>query len=267
MLQSSILRPGILVNLSITMRGNVSYRTIDLGTEIVDGKEVSKWDTERTTRDKNEKERGDKARSKARSIISGVCMHTRHGLLCLQADRGKLMDAIRDARRTVDDFNMDATVSTISMSVVTGEIAPSDQLAIQGIKRELRELMEDMEEGMRLASTKPQEAIERIREAADKATAVGKMLTPGTQETLERAIKAARATARQLVKAGEQVTLEIDRASIARVTEARTAFLDLDDQADIGGVDSAPRAVDFEPVDPDLQALGVVGTQTRTFEL
>ena len=241
-MQSTILRPGLLVALSITLRGNVSYKTIDLGTETVDGVEVSKWDTERTTRDKEELERGNKARSKARAIISGVCTHSgKFGLLCLKANRLNLDAAIRDAQRVVNDFNMDARFSNLSLSVCTGEIAPNDQLAIQGIKREMRELFEDMEEGLRKLN------VDKIREACDRATQVGKMLSPDVQGEVERAVKAARANARLIVKAGEQAAMDIDRAALNRVNEARTAFLDLDDAAPIGDVEGPSRAVDLEP--------------------
>lgn len=248
MLNPTILRPGILVSLRTSIRGNVSYKTFDLGTELVDGVEVTKWDTERTTRDKEEQERAVKARSKARSILSSVCVHSDFGLLCLQSRRAELDAAIAEARKVANEFNLSAQVSRLSVNIVTGEIAPNDQLAIRGIKTELRELIEDMQEGMKNLDVK------KIREAADKARMVGQMLTPDAQAQVQEAIDLARKTAREIKRAGESAAIEVDRAAIAKVAQARTAFLDLDDQGEIGTVESTGRAVDFEPAPVEMKA-------------
>lgn len=247
-MQATILRPGLLVSLRTSVRGNVKYQTTDLGTtQTVDGAEESRWETNKLVRDKAEQERAIKARSKARSVISAVCSHSDFGLLCLLENRAKLDEAIKEAQRIATDFNMDSRWSRLSVNVVTGEVAPNDALAIQGIKREMRELMEDMEAGMKRAATNPEEAVEQIRAAANKARSVGQMLTPDAQETVQKAINAARAVARQIVKAGEGMTFELDRASLGRVTQARTAFLDLDEAAPIAEVESDGRAVDIDP--------------------
>jgi hypothetical protein len=93
------------------------------------------------------------------------------------------------------------------------------------------------------------------------------MLTPDVQENVQRAIDLARKTARQIVKAGETGAAEVDRAAIARINEARTQFLDLDDQAPIQDVEHAARAVDLEPEAPAPERESAPEVQPRMFDL
>ena len=67
-----------------------------------------------------------------------------------------------------------------------------------------------------------------MRNAANKAESVGKMLEPNAKTNVERALTIARTAAREIVKAGETGAAEIDQVAIQRLVEARTAFLDLD---------------------------------------
>jgi len=68
-----------------------------------------------------------------------------------------------------------------------------------------------------------------IREAANKAKSVGQMLTPGAQERAYEAIALARKAAREIIAAGEQATVEIDRTTVRKIREARVAFIDTDE--------------------------------------
>jgi vacuolar-type H+-ATPase subunit H len=86
-----------------------------------------------------------------------------------------------------------------------------------------------------------------VRDAADRARDIGRMLTPDAQARIGDAIEAARAAARKIVKAGEQAAQEIDQRNVQRITEARTAFLDLDPAAEVAAPVEEARALDFEP--------------------
>src|SRR5262249_43657556 len=111
-MQTSTLRPGLLVAVTTSVRGNVRYSTKDLGTTMtVDGAEESRWETERHITDKAEQERASKARSLARSAVQSVCSQSSFGLLCTESKRDQLDNAITEARRIVDEFNEGASVT------------------------------------------------------------------------------------------------------------------------------------------------------------
>jgi hypothetical protein len=239
-MQTSTLRPGLLVAVTTSIRGNVRYRTTDLGTTVtVDGAEESRWETERHVTDKAEQERATKARSLARSAVQSVCAQSAFGLLCPEFKRDALDAAITEARRIVDEFNADASVTRVAFNVLAGRIAPDDAEAIRAINAEMSDLMATMAEGMRNLDVKV------IRDAANRARSVGQMLTPEMQERVQDAIDVARKTAREAVKAAETGAQEIDRAAINKIMESRTAFLDLDEQAAIGDVQHTGRSLDL----------------------
>ena len=79
------LRPGLLVRLSTSIKGNVRYSVTELeGDHLTDaGERKARWETERTVRDPDEHQRATKARSKARSVIAGVC--ARGSSVCLMS--------------------------------------------------------------------------------------------------------------------------------------------------------------------------------------
>jgi len=259
-MDSVTLRPGLLVRLATSIKGNTSYKTFDLGTERQGDGEVSKWDTERTVKDRAEQDRAVKARSAARGIISRVCIDAGElGLLCLRENRVALLAAEAAARAVVREFNDSARVTRLRFNLVTGEVAENDASAVRAINQELSDLMESMAEGMKNLDS------DVIRDAANRARNIGQMLTPDVQERVQVAIDIARKTARQIVKAGETGALEVDKAAIARIAQARTMFLDLDEQAPVQDVEHVAPAVDFEPM-PEVE-VETAPTQPRMFDL
>jgi hypothetical protein len=73
-------------------------------------------------------------------------------------------------------------------------------------------------------------------------------------------VDAARGAARKIVKAGEDAAQEIDREAIKTITEARTAFLDIDTEpAETSAPVPVGREVDIdenEPAEPARRATG-----------
>src|SRR5262245_16407485 len=97
----STLRPGLLVSLSTSITGNVTYFKTILETPHLDknGAELAEWKTERKIDDPVENEAASKVRSKVRSLIASVCAKSVHGLLCPEADRAELDGKIEEARK------------------------------------------------------------------------------------------------------------------------------------------------------------------------
>ena len=237
------LRPGLLVSLNTSIRGNVNYDKRDIEAEHLtgDGEKRAVWETTRVVQDPAEHDEAVKVRSKCRSLITGVCSSSSFGLLCPEALSGKLDDAIAEARDLADQFNARAKLSHIGVYVIAGRIARDDVEAVRAINSEIRDLMDSMERGLKNLDVKV------VREAADKARSLGQMLSTEASAQVQNAIDAARSAARRIVKAGEAGAIEIDSRAIRAITTARTQFLDLDDDGrEIGAPVAAGRAVDFE---------------------
>ena len=240
-LQKTTLRPGLLVSLKTSLVGNVSYRarTIEEEHRNEDGAQVARWETERTITDPEEHEAAKKARSKATAIVRAVCAYSAFGLLCPEDKAAALESAVAEARATIEAFNDGARLSRVQLYVITGRIAPDDVEAVRAINSEVAELMATMKDGIDALDVKA------VREAASRAKGLGSMLTPAAAARVEDAVAAARSVARKITKAGETAALAIDKVTLARITDARTAFLDLDDAKEIQAPTVEGRALDL----------------------
>lgn len=237
------LRPGLLVSLKTSLVGNVVYdkETINGEYKTEEGALKSKWQTEKTVIDPDEHAAAVKVRSKASSLIRSVCARSAFGLLC-PADKAKeLEQAIAAAREEIGNFNAAASLSRVYVYVITGRIEPNDAEAVRAINSEVRDLLADMETGVKNIDPIA------IREAASRAKNLGSMLSPDAAARIQIAIDAVRSTARKIVQAGEQTAIAADDVAFRRINEARTAFLDLDDAKEIGETVAESRAVDFDP--------------------
>jgi hypothetical protein len=241
-MRTSILRPGLLVSLRTSVKGNVRYSTFELEQDHVTltGERKARWETERTIRDPEEHERALKARSLARSAVQTVCAHSDFGLLCLVDNRDKLDAAIDKAEAIAREFNLSAEVSRLNVNVIIGEVSPNDARAIRAINQEMRDLMDTMANGLATLD------VTKVRDAANKARSVAKMLEPNAGERVAKAIAVARGAAREIVKAGEAGAVEIDQVAIQRIVEARTSFLDLDEVGEVQAPEAAGRVLDLE---------------------
>lgn len=234
-LATSTLRPGFLVSLKTSLRGNVHYDRTDL-TPVGEGAGVQEWKTKRTIEDVEEFERGKRARTRAGSTIRSICSQSAFGLLCPEVDVDKLEAAIAEARKIVDDFNAEAQLSRISIYVLTGRVMPDDVEAVRAINSEIRELMADMAAGVGSGN------VDAIREAASRVKGIGEMLETEAQTKVEMAVRTARDAAKQIVRdrehEGSGGRALVDKSAIKRINELRTAFLDLDEAGEV----SAPKA-------------------------
>lgn len=249
MTKMQTLRPGLLVSLKTSVRGNLRYekRMIEAAHVTKDGTQKAKWETERTVMDPVENEAARIARSKASTAIRRVCAHSAFGLLCPEADAENLEAAMVEAREIVEAFNATATLSRLSVYVITGRIAPDDVEAVKAINSEVRDLIEEMETGLKNLD------VSVVRDAANRARNLGNMLAPEAAGRVQVAIETARTAARQIVKAGEQAAAEVDKATLRRLTEMRTSFLDLDEAKEVAAPKAQGRAVDLAPEDKPMR--------------
>jgi len=242
-LNSSTLRPGLLVSLKTTVSGNVQYQRQTTESEHVTetGAARAAWETTRVIDDPAEHEAATKARGKARSLIAGACAYSSFGLLCPDDQIENLERAILEARQVAASFNLTARLSRVAVYVMTARVAQDDVEAVRAINSEVRDLLDAMQAGVQNLDVKA------IRDAANKARSLGAMLSPEAAERIQVAIDTARQSARQIVKAGEQAAQEVDRQAIRKIVAQRTAFLDLDDVGDIGAPEAESRAIDLAP--------------------
>jgi hypothetical protein len=240
-LSTSTLRPGLLVSVKTSCRGNVKYDKRDLDEHRNENTEVATWETTRTIADAAEFDAAKKAQSKARSIIASVCSASAFGFLCREDKADELEAAIRDAQYVVDAFNDTARLTRVSVYVIAGKVASDDEAAVRAINSEVRDLLDKLADGIRNSDVKT------IRDAADKAKSIGKVLSPSAQTDVEFAITVARNAAKQIVKAGEAAAVEIDTLAIRAITDARTSFLDLSDEVEVAAPAATARAIDLQP--------------------
>jgi hypothetical protein len=243
-MQIRTLRPGILVSLKTSVRGGVTYRKIDLESERDpdSGAEISRWDTTKIVYDPEEQKQATQTANRARYLVSRVCAESRHGLLCPEDRVDELELAIAEAQDLCDIFNAGAEHTRVEVNVVCGKIVADDVRATQALFRETEQFLEQMQQGLKELDVK------KVREACKKALDVGQMLAPDANSTIAAAVNSARAQARKIVKAGEQVAIELDEQALTTIGTARNAFLDFDFNESVE-VDEAPvqgRAIDFE---------------------
>lgn len=241
------LRPGVLVSLKSSVTGGTSYSRVDLDADAAEGRKVERWETTKVVEDPEEHEAARKARGKARSEISRVCVATAFGMLCPEADEPALAAAIAKAHGIVDTFNETAQTCRVSLYVLRGHIATTDEEAARAIGDEVAQLVSAMSAGIDAID------VSAIREAADKARALGAMLSGEQQETIGEAVKAARAAARTLAKRvekeGEEKALVLADIKRGAIEKARIAFLDLDDAPATDGAGPAMPAANLQRVD------------------
>lgn len=247
-LQTSTLRPGILVALKTSIKGNVRYfkETIEADHIVeVDGTQArqAKWQTERTIQNAEEHARAVVVRGKVRSLITGACAISEFGLLCPEDRVERLEAAIAEARKLADDFNASAQITSVRVNIFPARIVPDDVEAVKAINSEVRDLLSAMSDGLSRLDVKV------VREAANRARSLGQMLLPQAQERVAEAVEAARAAARKIVKAGEQAAQEIDVQAIRAIAEARTAFLDLEGTDEVAAPVEEGRALDLAPAE------------------
>jgi hypothetical protein len=246
----STIRPGLLVHVSTSIKGNVRYEKTEGQTVIrEDGSEFAEWETERTIKDPVEQKRAVEVRSKARSLVVGVCAATEHGLLCPDENQEKLEEAYTKARRLVDEFNATSTTTILKFNALAGRVEPNDRKAVRAINGEVRDLIAEMTMG--LENLDP----ERVRAAASRAKKIGTMLAPEMQTRIEEAVKSVRKVAKDIAEAGEQAAIEVDAAVINKLAAARTAFLDIEDAAEVAAPqETSGRALDLAPTEEHVKA-------------
>lgn len=243
----STIRPGLLVSLKTSLKGNVHYDRYDLERDTVTdrGELKARWETLRTIADPAEYDAGTKVRNAAASMVRGACARSAFGLLCPESNIDNLNRAIADANRLVDGFNRTAKLTRVDVYSIVGRIEPNDAEAVRAIKSEISDLISTISDGVKNLDVKV------IRAAATKARSVAQMLPDDAKERVKEAITVGRKVATEIVKAGEAAVVEIDKEAIRNLATARTSFLDFEDEDEVveapqvkvgGGV---PRMLDF----------------------
>lgn len=245
-MNTSILRPGILIGVKTSLRGGVAYQRIDLEK----GEASARWETTRTIDDPAEHARASEVRSKARAEIAKLCCMTAFGLLCPDDRRPELDAAIERAQAMIDTHNRIASSTKVAIYVLAGRIEPSDERAARAIASEVAALVTTMNGAIdKLDPT-------AIRDAANRAREMAGMLDAATQATvtgaIEQARKAARAIVKRIEKDGEAAAIVLKDIQRGALEKARMAFLELDDEGGTNAASGTLPAVDAQRFDLDL---------------
>ena len=238
-MNTTTIRPGLLVALSSALAGGVTYDRTDLDAGTAEGAEhVARWETTRTIKDPAEHERASQARSKATAEIRKVCSSTAFGLLCPEALEPELDAAIARARAIVATHNATAQHTKIEVRAFKGRVAATDVEAARAIGGEVAALIASMNGAIDRLDPKA------IRDAANKAREMSAMLSPELSEKVSEAIAAARKAARTITKrvaeGAEEASVILADIQRGGIEKARIAFLDLDDAAPAADGEALP---------------------------
>src|SRR5262245_29006053 len=142
-LNTSTLRPGLLVSLKTSVRGNVKYvkRTLERESVGKDGSKRAKWETVRTIIDPQEHEEATEARYQANHLIRRECIWSAFGWMCPEDKAEELQKAINESREITSAFNAKAKLSRVNVYVLVGKIAQDDVEAVKAINSEVRDLL------------------------------------------------------------------------------------------------------------------------------
>jgi hypothetical protein len=224
---TTLLKPGFLVSLKTTIHGGIHYERTDLEAETrEDGASIANWETKRVIDDPTEYQKATRARGAAGTAIRKVCTSTAFGLLCPESNKDALEAAIAAAQAIAQAHNTDAASTHVSLYVLRGRIASTDEEAARAIASEVRDLLSAMETGVRNADPVA------IREAANRAKQLGTVLDAEQAEKVAEAVDQARKAARTIVKRiekdGEAAEKVLRDISIASIEAARFSFLDFE---------------------------------------
>lgn len=246
------LKPGLLVSLKTALRGGVQYTRVDIENRTEGDAKRERWETTKVVSDKEEHDRATKLRSKAGSMVRSVCVPSAFGYICPVAREEDLDKAILEAQEMIKLFNESAVTCRVSMYTLKGRIAETDDEAARAINSELRELLDEMKDGIKEADPK------RIRDAAAQAKKMGTMLDEQTALKVTRAVEEAREVAKAIVKKltdkTEDLADYVQTVKLNAISNARFTFLDTEEQTGEAVELPAPvRAIDTadEPKDED----------------
>jgi hypothetical protein len=202
---------------------------------------VERWETTKIVTDPDELKAANKARAEAGMMIVRACSRTSFGLMCAEKYEAELDAAMVRAQDIVDLFNQGARYTHVSLHVMKGRVAASDEVAARAIASEVTELIGAMRDGIDNLDPKA------VREAAGKARQMLTVLTEDNAARVEVAIEAARKAARDIVrrieKKGEEAAVVLADIDRSQIDATRMAFLDMAEPS------ATSAATEMPPVD------------------
>ena len=242
------IKPGILVALKTTVSGGVEHLREELAPEAA-APEAGSARTHKTTtivENVEDHESAKVARSAARSTIARVCVLTDFGLLCPAEKEADLDEAIDAAQEMADKHNASSDTTRVSIFVMKGRVAETDDEAARGIAAEVRGLLETMDRGVAEGN------VEAVRAAANRARKLTQVLDESAGNKLADAVAEARDAAREIVKrvidGGEALEIVVREIKTEARDTARFAFLDTGDEP-------APVAAIAEPLPLEMEVV------------
>lgn len=239
------LEPGLLVTLSTRVEGGVAYKRVDLnpegpggivdadtGASMLEGREVTRWETTRVVTDKEEFAEAGKVRTKCRNLITSACIPTPFGFLICPLDHEPELDQrITEAQAMAALFNGSAQHSRIRITPMRGETTKTKEEAASAVQQQVGGLLADYEAAIGARD------IKSIRDLSGKLKQMGKLIQKQSDArgALDRAVAAGRSFARKLKRAGEDgedIATVLEAASASPITAARFIFADTPEEAE-----------------------------------
>ncbi len=238
-MRTTILRPGLLVHINSHVEAGVTYtRTpVEPSPEIVAAAEarnetatVTEWITTKIVPDREERDRAEKARTRACKEIYDLCARSRYAYICPLEREADLAVAEERARQIVDAHNASSMgLTRIDFYPSAWVLADKNEATIRKIGQEMIGLLSDMSRGIDEAN--PELIRQALTAANDMSSMLGEEQVKAVSDAVEQARKAARDITRRVGKKGEDVALVVKEVQRSAIEKARFAFLDLDDAA------------------------------------
>lgn len=245
-MNATVLKPGFLVSLKTSLLGGVSYQRVDLDVEPPEGDAVAiaRWETTRKIDDPEEHKRATRTRGAARQLISAVCTPTAFGLLCPESRSAALDEAIAGAQALVTAHNDSAHSTHVRIYVLRGRIAATDEEAVRALSSEVRELLDEMQNGIRRLD------VGAVRDAASKARKLGAILGEDQAAKVSAAVEAARDAAKLIVKRidtdGAETVRAVAEQMSGPIERARFSFLEIEESIAVPAAPAAGRELDLD---------------------
>jgi hypothetical protein len=222
------MKPSYLVSVKTSLNGGIQYNRKDVRDEhLEDGSEEQEWNTTKVISDPEEYKVATLLRAKVAGMISNKCKLTPFGLICPEGEIETVQLTEQLAQLEVEEYNINAKYTTISLNVMMGYIASDDVQAAQRIAKQMRDLATEMKRCVRAGD------IEGIREAAKTANQMRAILGEEEKARVSLAVKEARDAARtitkEVVKNGKKVDAVVPALKVGAISKMRLAFIDIDE--------------------------------------
>jgi hypothetical protein len=236
-MQRLTLKPSLLVAVSISRSGGVSYAREKLEQTLVGNHEVSVWKTTRDVPDVADVKKADAIASECRRKIAALCYRTAFGWIAPKEKEAELNQAWAEVRARVQQANAEELrTCRLTATCVKGEVVTDDHEAAEAILKDIGAFFAEVMEAINACDVK------KIRQAVASMKGVDGLLDPAHSAALKAAVKQVKQVAsilhKEVEKKGQEIAAVIKQLDLSPIDAAMVMFIETE----------APKAAALSPV-------------------